>query len=124
MSVHVELDLVAIDELLNSPDGPVGLVIAELSDKAAAIAKEAAPVMKVPKNLSRWGKMFDPRYQYGPLGMTKAGVHAHFPAFNKLGGIYGGVNAPYGPTLFLERPAIQVRVLEMFMTRALYTVEL
>jgi hypothetical protein len=120
---EVHLDEAAIEDMLNSPDGPVGAVIEELSDKAAAIAREAAPVMK-PENFSHWGKYYDPRFQYGPPGRTKARVRSSFPRYNDQGQLYGGVNVPYGPTLFLERPARQIRGDYRFMTAALDGVEL
>lgn len=116
-SVH--LDPALLDDLLNSPDGPVGLVIAELSDKAAAVARTAAPVMQR-KNFSRWGKTFDPIRQYGPPGATKESIRSSFPRFNPIGQLYGGVNVNYGSTLFLEHPARQIHSREyMFMTDAL-----
>lgn len=122
MTVH--LDYAAIGEMLNDPQGPVGSVIEELSDKATAIARAAAPVM-TRRNFSLWGTAFDPLYQYGPPGKTKASIRVHFPAFNHRGQLYGGVNAPYGPTLFLERPARQIHSAQyMFMTAALDGVEL
>ena len=122
MTVH--LDYVAIGEMLNDPDGPVGSVIEELSNKATDIARAAAPVMER-RNFSMWGAAFDPVYQYGPPGKTKGSIRVHFPAFNNRGQLYGGVNAPYGPTLFLERPARQIHSAQyMFMSAALLGVEL
>lgn len=123
-TTRVNINVTATEELLNSPDGPVGVLIEELSQKATEIARAAAPVMER-HNYSRWGKVFDERYQYGPPGHTKGDIRVHFPAFNKLGQLYGGVNAPYGPTLFLEHPARQIHSVQyMFMTEALNGVEL
>ena len=120
----VVLDPAALDELLNSPAGPVGVVIAELSEKAAEVARGVAPVMKK-RNYSRWGKAFDERYQYGPPGETKKSVRWSGFRFNALGQMYSGVNVNYGPTLFLERPARQIHSTEyMFMTDALNAVSL
>lgn len=119
----VFIDPVAVDWLVNDPAGPTGDLVAELSEKATAIAKSAAPVMK-PENFSHWGKMYDPRYQYGPPGDTKASVRWSGFRFNALGQMYSGVNVNYGPTLFLERPARQVRPIFKFMSTALDTVEL
>lgn len=124
MANSVKLDPEALEDLLNSPDGPVGLVIAELSEKAAGIARTAAPVMNQ-RNYSRWGHLFDPLYQYGPPGATKASVRASGFRFNKLGELYSGVNVNYGPTLFLQRPARQIHSAQyMFMTTALNGIEL
>lgn len=120
----VVLNPAALDELLNSPAGPVGVVVAELSVKAAEVAKALAPVMKQ-RNYSHWVRAFDPRYQYGPPGATKRSVHMSGFRFNALGQLYSGVNVNYGPTLFLERPAEQIHSTEyMFMTDALNAVSL
>jgi|HubBroStandDraft_1064217.scaffolds.fasta_scaffold647582_1 hypothetical protein len=114
---QVKLDYAALDELLNTPDGPVGVVIDELSEKAALIAKAAAPVMR----RAKWSL----EYQYGPPGVTKGSVHKSGFRFNKLGQMYSGVNVLYGPTLFLQRPARQIHSEDyMFMSEALTGVEL
>lgn len=114
---QVRLDDAALEELLNSPAGPVGVVIDELSEKAAAIAKAAAPVME----RSKWSLA----HQYGPPGVTKGSVRKSGFRFNKLGQLYSGVNVFYGPTLFLQRPAKQIHTTAyMFMSVALDGVEL
>lgn len=121
---QVRLFPAALEDLLNTPEGPAGEVIAELAQQAAAIARTAAPVMK-PWNRSRWGKKFDPRYQYGPAGATKASVRWSGFRYNDRGGLYSGVNVNYGPTLFLEYPARQIHSAEYkFMTEALDGVQL
>ena len=129
--VDVNLDPVALDWLLNDPAGPVGVVIEELSDKAAAIARTAAPVMVTgtrwpPSNLSRWGKMFNPYYQYGPPGATRASVRTSGFRYNALGQMYNGVNVNYGSTLFLQEGGGRHGHAELhpFMSTALDTVEL
>lgn len=120
----VHIDFAAVEDLVNSPDGPVGLLISELAHKAALIADAAAPVMQR-KNFSRWGKVFNPLYQYGPPGETKQSVHWSGFRYNAFGRLYSGVNVNYGPTLFLERPARQIRSEQYkFMTTALNGVEL
>src|SRR5712664_1142001 len=101
---QVTLDPVMLDDLLNSPGGPVGVTIDELSHKAAAIAKVAAPVMA----RHQW----NPLYQYGPPGVTKASVRPSGFRFNALGQLYSGVNVNYGSTLFLERPARQIHTVQ------------
>jgi hypothetical protein len=126
VSVEVNLDPVAIDWLLNNPDGPVGAVIEELSVKAAAIAKAAAPVI-TPGHFSHWGRQFDPRYQYGSRpGSTRASVRPSGFRFNALGQMYSGVNVNYGSTLFLEQGGGRYGRAELhpFMSVALDTVEL
>lgn len=124
MTFQVRIDPAAVDELVNSPDGPVGLVIEELSEKAAKIAQTAAPVMER-HNFSRWGKVYNPLYQYGPPGFTKARTRPSGFRFNAIGQLYSGVNAPYGPTLFLERPARQIHTVQyMFLSQTLDAIEL
>lgn len=120
----VVLDPVALEELLNSPTGPVGEVIAELSEKATEVASALAPVMKQ-RNYWHWGSYFNPARQYGPPGATRQSVRWSGFRYNALGQMYSGVNVNYGPTLFLERPARQIHSTEyMFMTDALYAVSL
>ena len=124
MTVEVHLDPVALDELLNSPGGPVGELIYDLSVKAAGVAKATAPTMGQ-RNYSHWGGYFDPVRQYGPPGETRKSVRWSGFRFNGAGQLYSGVNVNYGPTLFLQRPARQVRpVVFAFMSRALDSVEL
>lgn len=114
---ELHLDPALLDELLNSPDGPVGAIIEEVSEKAALIARAAAPVMR--------RRRFSLIHQYGPPGVTKASVHWSGFRFNGAGQIYSGVNVNYGPTLFLEKPARQVTPeVYAFMTTALDEVEL
>lgn len=120
----VFLNPVALEELLNSPTGPVGEVTAELSEKAAEVASALAPVMKQ-RNYWHWGSYFNPVRQYGPPGETRRSVRWSGFRFNALGQMYSGVNVNYGPTLFLERPARQIHSTEyMFMTDALNAVTL
>jgi hypothetical protein len=122
--VTVIMNPAALDVLLNSPQGPAGEIIMELSVQAAGMAKALAPVMKQ-RNYSHWGKYFDPRYQYGPPGDTRRSVRWSGYRYNGIGQIYSGVNVNYGPTLFLERPAEQIHSTDyMFMTDALDSVHL
>lgn len=123
--IVVFIDPVAVNDLTNTPDGPTGLLIQEVDAKAAMIARAAAPVMK-PENRSRWGKRFDPRYQYGPAGKMKASVHATEPLrFNGAGQMYGGVNTDFAPTVFLEHPAEQIHSDQyMYMSHTLDALEL
>jgi hypothetical protein len=116
VTVNVNLYEAAIEDLLNSPDGPVGQVIAELSDKAAKLAKGFTPVLE-----HKWY----PRWQYGPPGVTKASVRASGFRYNAAGQLYSGVNVNYGPTLYLQRPAKQIHTTQyMFMSQALNAVTL
>jgi hypothetical protein len=112
----------ALEDLLNSPDGPVGGVIAALSMEATDIAKAAAPLQK-PSSHS-WS--FAKSTSYMPWSTTYLKVNVRWSGFrfNGFGQMYSGVNAPYGPTLFLERPADQLHRKYPFLSTALYTVEL
>ncbi len=113
----VRLDPAGLDELLNSPDGPVGLVIDELSHKATDVARGLAPVLE---------RKFQPRWMYGPPGATKASVRPSGFRFNALGQMYSGVNVNLGPTLYLQYPASQYHgsTRWMFMSHALDSLEL
>lgn len=114
---QVKLDPDALEELLNSPDGPVGVVIDELSGEAATIARALAPIMA----RTKWSLL----RQYGPPGVTKASVRKSGFRWNSLGQLYSGVNVNYGPTLFLQRPARQIHTTQyMFLSQALDAVEL
>jgi hypothetical protein len=121
--VAVHLDEALLDDLLNSPGGPVGVLISDLSHAAEHRAKLLAPVMKR-RNLWHFGGYFNPERQYGPFGATKQSVRWSGFLFNGRGQMYSGVNVNYGPTLFLERPARQVRPVFMFMSEALNSVAL
>jgi hypothetical protein len=114
----INLDEAALEFLLNSPDGPVGELLAEMAGKATEIAKAAAPVMS-PATMS-WGRNST---SYGPPGFTKERTRSHM-GYTKGGTLFSGVNAPYGPTLFLERPARQLHYPRLFLSTALWTVEL
>lgn len=99
MAALVFLDDAAIHDMLNAADGPVGWVIDELAVKATETAKLKAPIQK-PENWS-WGF---PSTSYEPrsVGYLKSRIHEHFPGYNGAGQLYGGVNAPMGPTMYLQ----------------------
>src|SRR5690348_825435 len=121
-SVH--LDYGAIEELLNTPEGEVGRYLGAVGLEATALAKAAAPVM-ARRNYSHWGAMWDPRFQYGPPGATRYKTHWSGFRFNGAGQMYTGVNAPAGPTYFLERPARQIFSRRYaFMSEAMDSVQL
>jgi hypothetical protein len=117
VSTHIDWDHAAIDDLLNSVDGPVGQMVAELSAQAAAVARTVVPV--------RDGSVRDRRRRAGrtsnarPPGFTKASIHVHGPLRGSLGGVYGGVNAAADPTVFLEYPAEQMDRSYPFLTTGL-----
>lgn len=108
----VKLNPALLEELLNSPDGPVGIVIDELSERATVIARTLAPVLS---------RKYQPKWMYGPPGATKSSVRKSGFRFNSLGQMYSGVNVNLGPTLFLQYPASQYHGSNrwMFMSHAL-----
>jgi hypothetical protein len=106
----------AIEDLLKSMDGPVGKFILEKTQQMTAMVRADAPVQK-PENYS-WGKRSS-SYEPRSAGYLKGGVHSAM-GYTKTNQLYGGVNAPYGPTLFLEQPARQLHEKIPFMSSALY----
>jgi hypothetical protein len=109
----------AIQEELNSVDGPVGRLIAELSAEAARIARSVVRVRNVPGDRRhRAGRTSNAR----PPGFLKADIRVHGPVRGSLGGLYGGVNAAADPSIFLEYPASQMDRKYPFLTTALDTI--
>lgn len=107
------MDDASLEDLLNGIDGPVGMMLLEVSEKMAAYAKGAAPVLK-PENI--WTA--SDRYGEYP-GYTKDNTHSKI-GYGKSGKLYGGVNAPMGPTLFLEKPAKQLHHTYPFLSSSIY----
>lgn len=107
----------ALDDLLYSPDGPVGRLIAELSEQVATVARSVVHVRTLDP--------LDRRRRAGhgssaaPVGWTKAGIRVHGPVRGTRGGMYGGVNAPADPAIFLEYPASQMEEKYPFLTTGL-----
>jgi hypothetical protein len=110
--VRIVWDDKAVYDLLNSADGPVGELILELSERAAAVAKSVVRV-----RTQRGGSTAR------PPGFTKASIKVHFPAWGSLGLLYGGVNASADPTIFLEYPASQMTQSYPFLTMGLFSLE-
>jgi hypothetical protein len=111
-NVKVIWDDKAVFDLLNSADGPVGELILELSERAAAVAKA---VVRVRTQRGGWTAR--------PPGFTKASIKVHFPAWGSLGLLYGGVNSAADPTIFLEYPAEQMHQAYPFLTTGLFSLE-
>ena len=109
-----------LDELLRSPDGPVGRLIAELSEQVAMIARQNAPV-RDPATRNR-RRRAGVNSTARPPGFTKASIRVHGPVRGSQGGLYGGVNAAGSPTFFLEAPAEQMDRKYPFLTTALDTI--
>lgn len=114
----VNWDEAALEDLLHSIDGPVGQFLTEKAESMADLVKADAPLQK-PQNWS-WGKN-STSYMPRSFGYLKASVRPKV-GYTKDGTLYGGVNAFYGPTLFLERPARQMHHVYPFMSDALYSV--
>jgi hypothetical protein len=127
MANYVTLNLngAAIEALLNDIDGPVGELLEELSEQVTAVAKAGAPVQS-PRTFS-WGKVHSTSYLPWSGGYTKAGAHKKV-GYDSKGHLYGGTNAPYGPTIFLEKAGLRAngmpRTLYPFLSTALYSLEL
>ncbi len=113
-------DDAALHDLLQSIDGPVGKWLAEKTLELTAEVEAAAPIQK-PKNYS-WGHG-STSYMPRSIGYLKGGVRPHM-GYTKTGMLFGGVDAPYGPTLFLERGGGRHGHAERipFMSTALYSV--
>ena len=110
-----------LEQMLNSPDGLVGKMLEDLAARATMVAKAAAPTQK-PENYS-WGKKRSTSYMPWSGGYTKARVVPHM-GYTKAGILFSGVNAPYAPTLFLEKPARQMHTSHPFMSTALYSISI
>jgi len=107
----------ALDDLLNSPDGPVGRMLLGLSVQVADVARS---VVRVRDPLTR-----DRRRRAGrnstaqPPGYTKALIRPHLGRGTITGNLYGGANAPGSPGIFLEYPARQMDDQYPFLTTGL-----
>src|SRR5579859_4907496 len=110
--VDVNIDRVAVEEFLNDPAGPVGIFLAEAADFMAGVAKAKAPVMK---GKNYWNSRSN---AVRPPGTTKASVHSHGP-FLGINGLYASANALADPSIFLEKPAVQMHHEFPFLTTGL-----
>lgn len=108
-----------IQWLLTSPEGPVGELIGELSEKAAAVARGAVHVRPGTAKSATTGHGSNAR----PPGFTKADIRVHGPVRGAYG-MYGGVNAAADPTIFLELPARQMDRRYPFLTVGLDSLDL
>ena len=94
----VQWDDAALWDLLQGVDGPVGQWLTEAVSTLTAVVETAAPVQKR-QNWS-WGRN-STSYMPRSLGYLKGTVRPVI-GYTKGGQLFGGVNAAYGPTLFLE----------------------
>ena len=120
MTVYLSWDDTAIEDLFNDPAGPLGQLIGELSQRAAAVARATVHVRAVPGTRRiRAGRNSTAR----PPGFTRADIRVHGPVRGQYG-LYGGVNAAADPTIFLEHPAIQMTRGYPFLTTGLDSLEI
>lgn len=119
MDEFVDWDEAALDDLLNSVEGPVGMLIAELSLRAAVVATTVVHVRPGTPASATTGATSNAR----PPGFTKANIRPHGPVIGTRGGLYGGVNAPADPSIFLEMPAEQMHREYPFLTTGLWSLE-
>lgn len=118
----VNLDQAAIYELLNGPAGLVYPFIAQLSVQAAAVATEVVHVRPGTASSATTGRTSNAR----PPGFTRERIRPHMAWGTLTGNLYGGVNAPADPSIFLEMPARQIarRGHEFpFLTTGLWSLE-
>lgn len=118
MSGDLKWNDAALYDMLHSMDGPVGKFITEKSLEMTALAKAAAPIQK-PHNYS-WGRNSS-SYLPRSDGYLKGSVRPHV-GYTQSGNLFGGTDAAYGPTLFLEKPADQLHEKIPFMSEALYAI--
>lgn len=119
---HIEWDDAALEQLLNSIDGPVGRWLADKTEAMTSYAKASAPIQK-PQNFSR-GKR-STSYLPRSFGYLKGSVRPVM-GYTTSGQLYGGTNAAYGPTFFLEYGGGPHHGAERipFLSAALYAVTL
>lgn len=122
---NVRIDAGDVHELLNDPAGPVGLLIAELDERAAVVARGAVHVFPGTPRSTIWNPATSTARYAMPPGTTRDSIHVHGPVVGSRGGLYGGVNVVAFPAVFLEyRPKTsQMYDRYPFMTTALDSLE-
>jgi hypothetical protein len=115
---QVNLDDAEIFDMLNSADGPVGQMVTELSAQAAAVAVAVVHVRPGTPSSATTGRNSNAR----PPGFTKSRIRPHL-AWRADGTVYGGVNAPADPAIYLEDPARQMHKSYPFLTTGLWSLE-
>jgi hypothetical protein len=88
-------DEAAIEDLLQSVDGPVGQMVQELSGQIAVVARNTVHIRTGPGGSTA-----------NPPGFTRGTITAHLGYGSN--GIFGGANAAADPAIFLEYPADQM----------------
>lgn len=111
----------ALHSLFSSTDSPVARWLIDVSDEAAEIARRAVRVRSMnPRDRRRRAGA---NSTAAPPGYTKALIRPHLGRGTITGQLYGGVNAPGVPGLFLEYPASQMDRKYPFLTTALDEIE-
>jgi hypothetical protein len=90
--------------MLNGPGGLVANFIWDLSLQATLVATAAVHVRPGTPASATTGRTSNAY----PRGYTKARIRPHLAWGARTGRVYGGVNAPYTPTTWLEVPAEQI----------------
>lgn len=108
-----------LEDVLNGPDDLVGRYLQDKAETMEKVALAAAPVQK-PQNFS-WSPRKSDSYMPDSMGFLQGKIRFHM-GYTTKGTLFAGVNAPYGPTLFLEKPAKQLHRAYPFLSTALYSV--
>lgn len=116
-SVTVHWDEGALEDLLDSESGPVGMLISELSVRTALVATAVVHVRPGTPASATTGRTSNAR----PPGFTKSRIRPHLARGTLTGRLYGGANSPADPTIFLEMPAEQMHSEYPFLTTGLWS---
>lgn len=112
---EVQLDDAKIDDTLTSEDGPVGEWLDQMTKRMEAVSAVKAPV-RSPGSV--WNEATT---SAAPIGWTKANIGRRIARYRN-GELYGSVNAPAHPTIFLEYPRVD-RAKHPFLSTALWSFE-
>jgi hypothetical protein len=124
-SVNLNDSTIAV--FLDDPDGPVGQMLEEMSEHGAALARIFAPVRldNVWNEETSSGALnaaTAPGGKPKPPGYLKARIRGKH-GVSRAGQLYGSVNAPADPAIFLEYPAVQLNGHKHpFLTTALWSI--
>lgn len=119
---EVHLNDVVIYDMLNGMDGPVALMLDEISERAAAIARATVRVRHLDFDIPRRRRHSRGVSTSFPPGYTLVSIHSNVHWYNGL--IYGGIAAVELPTIFLEYPAEQMHRKYPFMSTAFDSMEI
>jgi hypothetical protein len=110
-----EPDETGIEDVLSGDDGLVHKFLDQMTKRMEAVAAAKAPV-RSPGSV--WNEATTTA---APPGYTKASIGRRIARY-KNSGLYGSVNAPAHPSIFLEYPR-EDRVKQPFLSTALWTFE-